>query len=385
MIPFSDEEIIAFLMGEADSVLASRIQRSMLEDADLVSRVSHLRSVLNHLNGSGGCFEPPSGLIEATLQRVDALDGSTFHRSDDSATEPPEQSDIARPASLGAHFVDRGPSESSQASSPLRSTRFTGLLSLARGWGRQNRVRNLMDSTALSISLVCLSCLVLPAMLRARFESRRAQCAENLRLNGQALFTFAMQRSDRRFPEVSASGPEAFAGIYAVRLYNMGLLGSSGQLRCVSLLGSERPAMCSLSEFPSIEQLRVATQQQLNRWQQVLGGDYAYNLGVWEDSTLVAPRNTGSSHFAILADAPIVESDTDSWPAHEGHGVNILYDDGHVEFASSDCFEESFQVRDHPYCNRFGLREAGLDDTDASLAPSYFPPLEPSSFPPLER
>jgi len=361
---FSDEDIIAFLLGEADSSLASRIRQSLPIDSDLVARVSHFRSLLNHLNGSGECYEPPSGLIEATLQRMEATDPPCLESQDGKGQDQSVVCSGGNASLLPMHARTR----------PW----YAGMLSPSRGWGRSRRSQNVFDSIALSISLVCLSCLVLPALIRARFESRRAQCAENLRVNGQALFSFALQSSDRRLPAVAASGPESFAGVYAVRLYNMGLLGSSGQLRCVSLVGVERPTMCSvsISDFPTLDTLRRATQEQLARFQQMLGGDYAYNLGVLEKQSLVAPKNTGSSHFAILADAPIVLNERESWPAHDGHGVNILYDDGHVEFASHRCLQEGSLTRDHPYCNRFGNREAGLDDSDASLAPSSFPPLE---------
>jgi hypothetical protein len=48
---------------------------------------------------------------------------------------------------------------------------------------------------------------LMPAIVRARFESRRAQCAENLRQTGQALFEYALRRPDRRFPPVASSDP----------------------------------------------------------------------------------------------------------------------------------------------------------------------------------
>lgn len=365
-MPFSDEDIIAFLLGEADSSLAIRIQECMQNDSRLVDRVSHFRSLLNHLNGTGQCFEPPSGLIEATLRRMGDVEA-------DAMREP-----------RGA-FSDNAENPANAATLPDGSTNLAvagfkpqsgGLLSLFREWGQNNQLQSAFDSMALSIGLVCLSCVILPAILRVRFESRRAQCAENLRLNGQALFCFALRSADQRLPAVPSAGPEAFAGIYSVRLVNAGLMNSASQLRCVSLAGIERPMVTDISRFPTLFEIRQATQQQLAIWKQHLGGDYAYNLGIFDKLGVVAPKNTGSSHFAILADSPTTISGEETWSAHDGKGSNILYDDGHVAFITHSQLDSIGIVGDHPFWNRHGFREAGLDNTDASLAPSPCPPLD---------
>ena len=228
---------------------------------------------------------------------------------------------------------------------------------------------------ALTLSLTVLCCLALPALVRVRHESRKAQCAENLRLNGLALIEFAIRSANQRYPAVAGSGPEAFSGIYAVRLHNVGLLQSAQQIRCASLLGIERPLLQQLSNLPTLQQLRTASHEQLVQWQRLVGGDYAYNLGVLEKRHLVAPRNTGSSHFALLADAPLMEGDSDILVAHDGRGVNILYDDGHVSFVNHRFLNSYSTADDHPFRNRLGDRHAGVDTNDASLGPSWAPPL----------
>lgn len=364
---FSDEDIIAYLLGEAEASLSARIEDCLHSDSLLAERVNYLRLMLSHLSGAGHCFEPPDGLIEATMRRMSEADSETGQIEPSSSHGQPANSEIAAPQPFPVHSAPKH-------SAP--KSRGGGILGLAREWGQYHQLQNAFDSIALCFGVVCLSCLILPAILRARFESRRAQCAENLRTNGQALFCFALRNPDHRLPAVESSGPEAFAGVYAVRLYDAGLLRAPNQLHCVSLVGVDRPMVHHLAFFPTLDELRRATEQKLAYWQQVLGGDYAFNLGILEKHKVVAPKNTGSSYFAILADTPTRYGNDETWVAHDGQGTNILYDDGHVAFLTRSTLSDPVFVGDHPYWNRIGLREAGLDDRDASLAPSPFPPLE---------
>lgn len=338
---FSDEEIIAFLLGDADADLAGRIRACLPNDAELVDRVSHFRELLNHLDGVAERFEPPADLVDRTLARIDAIPNEV---SSESTASP-----VVQPASAAACL-----------SSPIEpSTRH-------RSW---------FDSAALTICLVVLCSLTIPAIVRARYESRRAQCQFNLRETGTLMFDYAMRQPSRRYPFVAKNGPEAFSGVYVVRLMENGLQPSMHSLRCASMIGVQRDNHPAVLTVPSLEQLHQASPQQLECWQCSLGGDYAYNLGVFEDDELVAPKNLGSSHFAILADAPWFEDDIDQLLAHDGKGINILYDDGQVRFVRSDWIVSRDPVSDHPFRNLRGDREAGIGILDASLAPSQFPPI----------
>ncbi len=344
---FSDEEIIAFLLGDADADLAGRIRACLPNDAELVDRISHFREVLNHLDGVAERFEPPADLLDRTMAHIESL---------------PVES-VEEVASVEGEHVEPKVSPVTAAaclSSPIEPS---------------TRQRNWFDSAALTVSLVVLCSLTIPAIVRARYESRRAQCADNLRETGSMLFDFAMQQRDRRYPFVARTGPEAFAGVYAVRLMENGLMASARSLRCASMIGVERFNQPAVMTIPTLEQLHHASPQQLECWQCSLGGDYAYNLGVFEDDELVAPKNLGSSHFAILADAPWFEDDVDQLLAHDGKGINILYDDGQVRFVRSDWITSKEPVPDHPFRNLRGDREAGIGIQDASLAPSRFPPI----------
>jgi prepilin-type processing-associated H-X9-DG protein len=237
-----------------------------------------------------------------------------------------------------------------------------------------NNGRRWMDSAALTVSMTVLCCLTIPAIVRARFESRRAQCADNLRQTGQSLLEYAIRRPDRRYPFVASSGPEAFSGVFVIRLNDAGLLPAGRLLPCASLYGVDRPSIASNVVLPTLEELCSAENSQRECIKKTVGGDYAYNLGVFEDGVLVAPRNTGNSHFAIMTDAPFLVDNTDRIIAHDGRGINILYDDGHVRFVTSQWIL-SGEAGDDPFRNMRGAREAGVSRLDASLAPSQFPPI----------
>jgi hypothetical protein len=127
---------------------------------------------------------------------------------------------------------------------------------------------------------------------------------------------------------------------------------------------------------------------ELLQWQRSLGGDYAYNLGVSEMGNARAPKCEGRSHFAILADAPVMDAvagspviDGEQYIAHEGKGINVFYEDGRVVFVTTANLFETFPggtstaLVDHPFRNQHGQHELGLHPQDASLAPSHFPPL----------
>ncbi len=352
---FSDEDIIAFLLGDADEELAVRIRANLPKDSELAERLSHFRSVLNHLDYVGEQqYEPPSDLIQRTMDKIEELPTSP------TTSGATSSSDVQ-------HNDPEGSSEIDPLDRPVVSFLSTPVES------NRNR-RSWLDSMALTVSLVVLCSLTIPAIVRARYESRRAQCATNLRETGSLLFQYAMRQPSRRFPFVSSRGPEAFSGMYVVRLNESGLVPSSRMLRCASLNGVSRP-LPKVIAIPSVEQLHTATPSQLDCWKCNIGGDYAYNLGVFEDEQLVAPKNVGSSHFAILADAPVFVNNSEELLAHDGKGINLLYDDGHIGFLRSSCFTSHELTVDNPFRNFHGAHEAGIGISDASLAPSQFPPI----------
>lgn len=334
---FSDEDLIAYLLGDAPRPTARAIELELSSNDELAGRLKEFRQLLGQIDSVDGFYEPPANLVESTLARVDAI-------------PPPERQPpkVAMP-SFGNAIVPH--------------------------------TRSLLDSTVLSVCLAIICCLALPALIQVRFESRKAQCAQNLRTTGLELMQYALGNPRGRFPFVPPEGPDAFAGVFAVHLREAGVPLSPSQLRCASLLGYP-PAVTTLEleAVPTFSELHQVEAHDLPLWQREIGGHYAYNLGVAEEGKLQAPKYDGRSHFAILADAPLITDDeSEQFLAHDGRGINILFEDGRVQFISvGNGWPSQLELdpaQDNPFRNQLGVHEVGVHPHDASLAPSHFPPL----------
>lgn len=373
---FTDEELIAYLLGDATPTLARQIENQVSNSPELCERLEQFRTLLGHLDGLDAqpeiLHEPPTGLVESTMARIfqgEEVAGDRIER---------EQSTVRGDTERASDLEQRH----------QLATRLSATFDAPRGR------RSLWDSTALTISLTILCCLALPALVRARFEARRAQCAENMRITGRGLLDFALNDPERRLPGIAISGPLAFAGAYAMHLNNAGLLDSFGQLSCPSLGKrldvAELQALGLCQQFvergalriPTEEELLALPEHQLPIVQSLVGGSYAYGLGVVENDRPVPPRHEGRTHFAILADAPLFMEGKELFVAHDGYGINILYDDGRVHFfsttrlhaARSTPVEIEF-LGDDPFFNELREHRVGLHEHDASLAPSHYSPL----------
>lgn len=334
LMPISDEELIAFLLGDASPEVCERIELALATDPSVVARIDEFKQVLNELDALEHS-EPPHDLFSKTMSRIDSL-----------------------PANAGNDFE------------PVPELVQPSTLMSPSGQLASRSRRVFWDSTVLVVCMAALCGLLLPALMRIRFESRRAQCANNLRVLGAGLIDLALASPGQRFPQIAQEGPEAFAGIYAVRLSDAGLLERPSQLNCASLIGSGMSTQ--LQGIPSLADLKLMPLVENRQLQRVVGGDYAYNLGVMEEEKVAGPRCEGRCQFVILADAPIYSSGREQFIAHDGQGLNLVFEDGHVAFVRVKCWDV---IGDNPFCNFRGAREAGVNKHDASLGPSYFTPL----------
>lgn len=215
---------------------------------------------------------------------------------------------------------------------------------------------------------ICLAAATLffPAVLNSRFSARIATCQYNFRDLGLALTQFSEATHERFFPAIPTEGNRAFAGVYAPLLQEAGLLSDSRLVICPeSSLANDAKHF----RIPTIVEIDSASGNQILLLQYTAGGTYAYNLGfIWNGQHMPA-RNFGRAHYVIMADAP---SHDWSRGAIHGKGLNVLYEDGHVQYFGN---RKELLLADDPFCNRYGRCEAGVDIEDAVVAPSYFPPV----------
>ena len=338
------EDLLGYVLGALEPHEMQRIERLLREDPELRMELARIKESLEPLEQDSLVFEPPADLVSRTMDALPAFE----------PTNP-----VELPSMVSGNRT-RGDGE-------LR-------------W---------MDIAGGSIAAAVLLALMLPALANGRFQARKAGCADQFRNLHSALTTFAIRSPTGRLPAVAPQGPEAFAGVYAVRLSDAGLLDEESNLWCPSLGNLESRSQATRSSdslitrstssqiVPSVPQLHKADEQLLKTIQRTAGGDYAYSLGVVEQDTYTPPRFEARSSFAVMSDAPqtVVQNDTivDEYLGHDGVGINILYEDGSVRFVNVEGLDE---IPDNPMLNREGQVEAGVDSEDATLGSSWQPPFQ---------
>lgn len=336
----SDEDLIAYLLGDASGELRRSIELQVATDLDLQRRLSELRQVLGQLDSVSSVYEPPADLVDSTLAFID-----------ENAEQPVQ---LASSSLSPAH------------STPRRRTSY---------W----------DSPALSLSIIAMCCLILPTVVRARYESRRLQCANNFRVLGQHFTNYAQQSGQGRIPAIPLSGRASFAGFYRVGLAEAGIPVPASLLQCASRIGIDDADAADIRDMPRIThrgELELLTEEELELFQQHAGGDFAYSLGLQVAGQVVAPQQQSQSQLVISADSPVFDGSQERFVAHAGRGLNVLFLDGRVIFLDIDFFYQpdapgspKTSLNDDPFRNLRGTHEVGLSPQDASLAPSHFPPI----------
>ncbi len=352
------EDVLGYLLGALEPHEMRRVAEMLRTDPLARAELERIEKALQPLEDSYEPVEPPpADLVARTLAALPPLPG----KEQPAASEPLESEPIASSTLAPMNSGVEPPSEA-------------GL-----SW---------MDWVSGSIAAAVLLSLLLPALAQGRFESRKIACHDQLRRLGTALTRFVTQNQRERLPEVSEQGPEAFAGVYAVRLRDADLLDDPAIRWCPSLdlpeLTEVDPAnesrtetfLIGLNNVVTSDELHRANVNQLKQLQRWLGGHYAYTLGVIEQDHYSSPRFEGRSSFAIMSDAPmatildgVIRSDQ---VGHGGIGINVLFEDGRVQFIMLPALDS---MPDHPLLNHEGKAEAGVNVDDASLAPSWRAPF----------
>lgn len=359
-----NDDLLGYLLGALEPHEMARVESALRRDSDLRRQLADIEKSLEPLNDDSIIQDhPPADLVSRTLDALPPLPRAAADASDmaDGFEWP-----------LGTFATDPGDGTITvRELSPV--TDHGGV----PGWSWQ-------DWFVASVSAAVVLALILPAIWNGRFEARKIACQDQLRLLGTAMTQFVTRNEQHRLPEVKEQGPEAFAGVYAVRLREAGLLDDVTVRWCPSFdLPSEaRPttfAEQAENEIVSLATLATTSVNALQKHHQFAGGHYAYNLGVRDGDDFRSPRFEQRSGFAVLSDAPLglrPSSGGRSRPVgHSGKGLNVLYEDGHVQFISVDSFDN---LMDDPWLNHHQNVEAGVTPDDATLGPSWQPPFRNS-------
>ncbi|MCP4886571.1 MAG: hypothetical protein GY904_08150 [Planctomycetaceae bacterium] len=343
------EDLLGYLLGALEPHEMRRVGEWLKKDPEARRQLDEIEKSLKPLEESFQPSEPPpADLVARTLANLPPMP----HSGDQSAQE----------SSIG---------ESGDQA-------MVELASMNRGVDSppDSAIRWLDWVGGIATAVVILG-LLLPILAESRAESRKVACQDQMRQLGTSITQYVTRNSQERLPLVAESGREAFAGIYANRLYDMGLLTSPWMRWCPSM---DRPAaedykLVNLNSVTPVAELHTVSINRLSEIQQVSGGHYAYTLGVVDHDHYTSPRFEGRSSFAVLSDAPFMNTNSPTEfrvLSHNGEGINVLYEDGRVRFISITAIDS---MRDHIWQNHHGSAEAGVNVDDASLAPSGQPPF----------
>lgn len=322
------EQLLGYLLGALDAHEHAEVERQLKGDPRLCDELESLAASLEPLESCRQEFEPGSGLAERTCDLIS------------------EQVWQQRPA----------PS--------------TNRLTRDRRYEIQSRNQwSFADVIVMAGVSLIAAMLFFPAISHSRYAARLTQCQNNLRELGLALVDFSQKAGRGYFPKVPVDGNQSFAGIYAPLLVDAGYLQDEYLVLCPNV---PLDARTDTWRLPTLVELDQASGPVLAELQQIAGGTYGYSLGFVDQGQYQAPPNLGRTYFAIMSDAPLSQFTSYSSENHGGRGQNFLYEDGHVSFVAD---VRAISLADHPFQNRLGWMEAGMDINDVVIAPSFTPPF----------
>lgn len=217
-----DEDLLGYLLAALEPHEMREVEERLRVDPEAREELARIERSLRPLDESREENEsPPPDLIARTLASLPPLPPAGEVGSE-GESDPASRGDLMPADKLmpadngGGDFVTL---------SPLRSGIETPS-GTNRGW---------LDWFAGAVASAILLGLLLPALAEGRFEARKIACQDQLRQFGSAITQFVLRDESERLPAVAERGPEAFAGIYAVRLNDAGLLPDPSLRWCPSV------------------------------------------------------------------------------------------------------------------------------------------------------
>lgn len=340
---FSDETLLGFLLDGLPDEEMAQIEDALKGSDSLRQRLEGLKVLLEPLEETDEAFEPRADLVGEVVSLV---------------AERESESRMLRANSTRPELSDPVRFEWSEVPA---STRIA--------W---------MDSFVTITAGIIILSILMPTVWHWREAARQFACADNLRNVGFGLLSYVNLTNSREIPPIEISGPKTFAGMYAIHLRDRGLLDSPHWLHCPSNRAVPIPA-----HVPTSQQFLASTPEQQQILRYVVGGNYAYNLGVWINGKYRTPRLDSPIQFAVLGDMwpsnhGVVQDTLEAPMLHGDRAANMLFSDGSIRLiripTSSDAGFFSAASIDNPFLNRDLEQGVGIGYQDACLGPSYWRP-----------
>jgi hypothetical protein len=311
------ELLIRYLLGELDATEQRRLEDELRNSPALQRELARLQACFaaaREVDHSRD--EPPSGLARRVTDSVCGDSGS--FRAQAALVEPPAG---------------------------------------ALGW-------SLADLTVAGGVVLAVSMLLFPALRDSRDASRRVDCANNLRNVFMAADKYAEDHGNY-FPGIH---PQDYAGMFVIRLVSEGYAAPEEMARllvCKSSRLAERiqkgEARIQLPRRVSEGVIVGPTMAQLCG---MASGSYAVRIGYVDADQYYWIRYDRSERTPLMSDAPDFQMAGARSGNHGGHGQNVLFSDGHVDFLASSTLPGS---GDNMFLNFLGFPAAGRGPNDVVL------------------
>jgi prepilin-type processing-associated H-X9-DG protein len=340
------EDLLGYLLGALEPHEMRRVEQFIAENPAARRELDRLEKAMRPLQQTEGAIQPPRDLVARTVESVFAQ--TPLGQSDGRSGKLDDAISKVLPSGPSIRMAEAAESPQGRRSGPV-------------------------DWAIAALAAAILIAMLVPGVGRLREMARRTECQSQLQELGTSLTQFVTRDPHQRLPEIAREGAEAFAGMYAVRLADSGLISRPSMRWCptVDVPSSDSDPI----RIASADEIRTLDVNQLHEIQKTSGGSYAYTLGVLDGTQYQSPRYESRASFAVLADMPVnavpVKGGFDTTASHDG-GINVLFEDGSVQFITLGALDS---LRDHPLQNHRGDIEAGVNIDDASLAPSWQPPF----------
>jgi hypothetical protein len=319
-----EPDLLGYLWNCLDEADRRRVAAQLEADPELRDQLESLRQRVAPLSWDRDADEAPAGLAVQTFAHI-------------------------------AEHVCQHPHKLPPA--PTTLTRIAGS---DRPWWRRVDV-----AVAASIFVTAIA-LLAPAILHLNDRHARLECRNNLRVIWDGLEGYESQQ--RKLPDLTASS-RPVAGMVVPFLRDAGFTAEQHVFACP---GAQATPAASLT----VDQVTRLSPDDFSDIAPRLLPSYAYSLGFRDpDGALHRPDEmlaaVDRAQLAIFADAPASPVAFGNSPNHGGHGQNLLFLDGHVDFRTTRTLADG---RDDIYLNRANKIAAGLDPHDTVLGGSAAAP-----------
>ena len=345
----SEFDLLGYVLDALDERDCQRIESALQNDPCLALELEQVRREVVALDadlGHGG----HSGLVSPSP--IDRFAFPLCHPMGSAVDESPPAGLARRTSS----WIAALPSLSLKAWEHTKKSTFfsstSDSLGKRTGW-------SLRDFAGLAIAGLILGMIIIPAISMSRFQSHRTSCQNNLREIGVGLLSSA-NLSSGMLIEFPKDERLAIAGSYAPALLASGFIQDPQIFLCSGNGLEQQPR-----SIPTFEQMRNGSHDELLAYQEQAGGDYAFNIGYFENQAYVPPQILNRTQHILLADAPSIDLPGRASSHHGNRGQNVLFEDGRTAFLASPAIGV-----DSIYENDWAQIAPGIHVNDNILAPS---------------